>query len=74
MSDPQRIEKARDEIAQTRAALAETTAALAVKADVKSRLRAAAKQHQTVLAAGAGAVVLLVAVRFRNRKKGRRNR
>ena len=64
------LDKVRSEIAATRAALAETTAALSVKADVKTRATAAAKANQTVLAAVAGAVALLVALRtWQQRRK-----
>ncbi len=78
MSDqPTDVDKAKAEIAATRAALAETTAALAVKADVKTRTKATVKANQTTLAAVAGGVALLVVVRawtVKRKKQGTRKR
>jgi hypothetical protein len=74
-SDLSDLDKARAEIAQTRAALAQTTAALAEKADVKTRATHAVKQNQAVVAAAAGAVALLLALKVysgRRRKSKRR--
>lgn len=60
MTDP--IAQARAEIAVTREALAETTSALAAKADVKSRATKKAKEEKVPLAVLAGASAVLLAV------------
>ena len=59
------------QILQTRQELAETTAALSAKTDVKARVSSSAKQHQQqlTLAGGAGALVVLLLLVRRWRKR-----
>ncbi|MCU1595191.1 MAG: hypothetical protein JWO12_2583 [Frankiales bacterium] len=68
------VEKARAEIAATRTALAETTAALKVKSDVKTRLTQAVKANQTALAAVGGGLALLVVLRTWSKKRSKGTR
>lgn len=69
MSD---VDDVKAQILQTRQELAQTTAALSAKTDVKARVSSSAKQHQQqlTLAGGAGAlvVVLLLVRRWRKRR------
>jgi hypothetical protein len=62
-------EELKAQIAQTREALAQTTAALMSKADVKSRLTTQVREHQTTLAVvGGGSVVVLAFLFWRRRR------
>lgn len=56
------VNKVQEQIAESRAALAETTAALAAKADVKDRAKSKIQQEQVPLAIVAGVSALLVAL------------
>ncbi len=68
MSD---VDDIKAQILQTRQELAETTAALSAKTDVKARVSSSAKQHQQqlTLAGGAGALVVLLLLVRRWRKR-----
>lgn len=67
MSDA--VAAAKAEIAKTREELADTTAALAAKTDVKGRATVAAKEHQQQLTLAAGfAAVLVVLVAWKKRR------
>jgi hypothetical protein len=76
MSDA--VAAAKADIARTRDDLADTTAALAAKADVKGRATVAAKEHQQQLTVAAGfAAVLVVLVAWRKKRsksKGKKRR
>ena len=68
MSDD--VEQVRAQILQTREALAETTTALAAKADVKGRASAKVKEQQQPIAVAGGVLALVVALLvWRKRRK-----
>ncbi len=63
------VAQARAEIAQTREALGQTTAALVAKADVKGRAKAKLRQDPVPLAAVAGGSVLVLALLLWRRRR-----
>jgi LPXTG-motif cell wall-anchored protein len=62
-------EELKAQIAQTREVLAQTTAALMAKTDVKGRVRSQVRDHQTTLAVVGGGSVLLLALLFWRRRR-----